>query len=204
MKNKIFKNKFGTALLEVLIVLNIVSIAGVSSSSMGILTMQNMALAEDFVIVQNMAVEAVEIVKNIRDTNWLRYPDNKENCWLNPDPTDERCKDSSNRATGSYVLEEVGDNSTPPKNVMWKLIKRNDNQQQENILTAPDYNYKFENTDPNRSPISTKFYREIFIDDIDPQHTDSETAKVIINIVWKTGARVNTFTTVTTLTNTRK
>jgi len=203
MKIKFFKNKFGTALLEVLIVLNIVSIAGVSSSSMGILTMQNMALAEDFVIVQNMAVEAVEIVKNIRDTNWLRYPDNKDICWLNTEPS-TGCDENSTRASGSYVLEKSGDISNENKNVMWKLKEKHSSQQKENILNNPNYNYKFENPNLSGDPINSKFYREIFIDDIDTTNPDNKTEKIKIIIVWKQGERLNIFQTVTTLTNTRK
>jgi len=58
------------------------------------------AISKDYLIAQNLATEGVEAVKNIRDTNWLRMPNDKK-CWLALDP-DINCADNTSPTYTSY------------------------------------------------------------------------------------------------------
>lgn len=80
LKNKTFKKR-GESLLEVLVA---VVILGVFLSS--ILSMVNNAMATNQnirmrVMALNLAREGIEGVRNIRDTNWLKYSGNMRDKW---------------------------------------------------------------------------------------------------------------------------
>jgi len=75
-------NKRGETLIEVLTALTALVLASISSVTLIIAVMNSTAISKDYLIAQNLAREAIEGVVNIRDTNWLRYPSDKEASWM--------------------------------------------------------------------------------------------------------------------------
>lgn len=59
-------------------------------------------VSKDYLLAQNLVTEAIETVKNIRDTNWLLQPTNR-NCWLVLSPiTGSRCGTTA-AVGGNYI-----------------------------------------------------------------------------------------------------
>lgn len=76
-------NKRGETLLEVLIALTLVTVSAAAAASAITSANKGISLSKNYLIAQNLASEGLEIVKNIRDTNWMKFPINKDVCWLN-------------------------------------------------------------------------------------------------------------------------
>jgi len=83
----------GETLIEVLLALMIL-ITGAAGSLqlLGIASVNNQ-LAKERVIATNLAREGIEAIRNIRDTNWLRFAGERRLCWNNNDLS--KCDGSS-------------------------------------------------------------------------------------------------------------
>jgi prepilin-type N-terminal cleavage/methylation domain-containing protein len=69
---KNFKNKKGFTLLEVLIAVSVLVIGTVAAFSTIASTIRSATFAKDKLIASFLAQEGIEIVKNIRNTNWIQ------------------------------------------------------------------------------------------------------------------------------------
>ena len=69
---KFFKNKRGFTLLEVLVAVSVLVIGSVAAFSTISATIRSVTFAKDKLIASFLAQEGIEIVKNIRNTNWIR------------------------------------------------------------------------------------------------------------------------------------
>jgi len=78
--------KKGFTLVEVMVVVLIVSITFVGIIWGIISTTNYLTETRQKVMALNLAKEGVEIVYNIRNTNWRRRYEQKDACWLNADP----------------------------------------------------------------------------------------------------------------------
>ncbi len=79
-------------MIEVLIALSVLILgAMLVLRTFGYATITNQ-LTKENVIATNLAREGLEAVRNIRDTNWLRYAGERRICWNNNDTTD--CRDT--------------------------------------------------------------------------------------------------------------
>ena len=78
--------KKGFTLVEVMVVVLIVSITFVGIIGGIISTTNYLTETRQKVMALNLAKEGVEIVYNIRNTNWRRRYEQKDACWLNADP----------------------------------------------------------------------------------------------------------------------
>ncbi len=87
---KIIKKTKGETILETIIAFTILAL-GVTFAGMIMSTsIRNMNNSKNRIIAVNIAREGIEAVRNIRDTNWLRFHSKKRACWnkkpiLNPD-----------------------------------------------------------------------------------------------------------------------
>ena len=80
-ENKTKKNGEGFTLVEVLVALFILStgiVTGLAAVNQGLAATQ---IAKSKLIAANLAQEGIELVRNIRDTNWLEQRDNPELPW---------------------------------------------------------------------------------------------------------------------------
>lgn len=122
------KNKIAASLIEALVVIVILAMWIVATYSF-------FARSIAFLDWLNMRIEAIEIaregieaVENIRNTNWLLFPVNYENCWnvlgykseciLDTPPT-EKIPWPSSSSPKTYILEN--------KNWRWELQNKTDN-----------------------------------------------------------------------------
>jgi hypothetical protein len=100
----------GEALLETIIAFIVlavgVTIAGMILAS----SLRNMQNAKNRVIAVNLAREGIEAVRNIRDTNWLKFHSKRRACWNNaPDPLPSAsCDGMTPIESGRYIIYKQG------------------------------------------------------------------------------------------------
>ena len=80
------KKKHWFTLVEVMIVVLIVSTTFIGIITWIISTTNYLTETRQKVIAINLAKEGVEIMYNIRNTNWRRREDQRDACWLKKDP----------------------------------------------------------------------------------------------------------------------
>ncbi|MFH1533371.1 MAG: hypothetical protein ABID64_00375 [Nitrospirota bacterium] len=110
---KIFKNKKGLILAEALLAIAILGIGTMVIASLVDSGTRTMVLSKNYLIAQNLAMEAVETVNSVRDTNWLLQADDL-GCWLELDP-DGSPGCAFKAVIGSYIPEVSGSE--------WKLTE---------------------------------------------------------------------------------
>jgi prepilin-type N-terminal cleavage/methylation domain-containing protein len=71
MVKKINKNKFGFSIIEVLVALVIISIGMLAISSLVIQNLQVESVNKNYIIASMLAQEGLELVRNLRDKNWM-------------------------------------------------------------------------------------------------------------------------------------
>lgn len=59
----------------------VLAVGAGAATSLIVSALQGNSYNRDHLIALNLAVEGVEAVRNIRDTNWLRFSADKLNCW---------------------------------------------------------------------------------------------------------------------------
>ncbi len=94
-------NKKGETLIEVLIALFVVTLGATTATSLIVTALRSNQFNKDSLIALNLAQEGLEFMRNLRDSNWLRFSANTQGCW-NMKPGVETCKDSD-------MLEENND-----------------------------------------------------------------------------------------------
>lgn len=196
---KILKNKFGLILSEALLAIAMLSIGSLIVGTIINNAISTTTLSKNYLIAQNLATEAVEAVKSIRDTNWLLYSDDKS-CWLS---TAAEC-DTKVADEGNYIAKK--------DNNRWKLenkpgeldLTTNENYLLYiNILYPGDdeneYNtYVHDNVGPK-----SIFYRGIhFTEIVDEAPAGVEDyATFEVTVEWKEGAKVRSLKRSVTLYN---
>jgi hypothetical protein len=152
-------------------------------------------------------------VRNIRDTNWLKYSFNREGCWnMKPEATlgaGETCSGAKLIDAGNYAVD------LDTEGYKWGLTSVGDVL---DLATAENDEYRLytetasggelyvSNTIANSTGDAGKYFREVKIEYIG-SGVDKETAeqmKVTSRVQWKLGTRVNEIEMVSYLTNYRK
>ncbi|MFA7685184.1 MAG: prepilin-type N-terminal cleavage/methylation domain-containing protein [Candidatus Gracilibacteria bacterium] len=191
-------NKRGETLLEVLIALTLVTVSAAAAASAIISATKGLSLSKNYLIAQNLASEALEAVKNIRDTNWMNFPINKEECWMNIKPIIPGVSDSNACGLPTYHPDGNNDYSITLDLVdnKWTLTYGEGNTMEDPIHFM--YGLKIENSKyiPIANGEIANFYRGIRIIDMD---NDSITIQAIVK--WNDGAVPYTVTGTEILTN---
>ncbi len=92
-KNNRWKSKRAETILEVIAAIFVIAVGSASATSLVVSSLRSNGLSRDNLIAMNLAVEGVEAMRNIRDSNWLRFAYDKDNCWnMKADKT--VCQDS--------------------------------------------------------------------------------------------------------------
>lgn len=180
-KGLIFFNPKGQTLLEVIIAIGVILTGVVSTVALAIYSMSVGQVSENQIIGSNLAREGIEVIRNIRDTNWLKIEANQ----LDPDRWDEGetsgfpnlvLADPPNNA--GIVFFGPGGNS-PYEYHAWRF----DNQPRATQFSGESPNVSFQiyldTFDPNKilyrqqrggfsgsNYIPTNFYRMIRVDEI--------------------------------------
>lgn len=76
----------GEAIIETVIAMGILAIGITIAGEIMGTSLRNVNSSKNRVIAVNIAKEGLEAIRNIRDTNWLRYSGKKRECW-NHQPT---------------------------------------------------------------------------------------------------------------------
>ncbi len=102
-----FTNKKGFSLAEVVIALGILSFGLIGISSLLLQNMQVENLTKNYVVASMLAQEGVELVRNIRDENWVLYQD-----WLDDIPGGNFAIDYRGRSSINITPNNLGDTGT--------------------------------------------------------------------------------------------
>lgn len=94
---KPIKHSRGETLLEVLIALVVLIIGSVTATSLILTSIKANLYNKDALQALNLAQEGIEYMRNLRDTNWIRFSANRQDCW-NVKPGAANCL-AANRLT---------------------------------------------------------------------------------------------------------
>ena len=107
----------GDTLVEVIITLFVISLGSMVATSLAINAIRSNASSKNNLVALNLAVEGIEAIRNIRDSNWLKFSFNKEACWnMRPEAaSDDSCVDTSLIQPGYYSVD------LHPQTMKWDL-----------------------------------------------------------------------------------
>ncbi len=128
---KLFRNNRGETIAETIIALSILAVGITIASSISASSLRNISSSKNRVIAVNIAREGIEAVRNIRDTNWLKYGNKKRQCWNHlpidydtgigsPIPPCDPTVPTALIEPGTYIVYKSGNNESPP-NRRWRL-----------------------------------------------------------------------------------
>lgn len=107
------KSTAAETLAEVLIALIVLAVGGGGALTLVAMSISNNEEAEERLMAYNFAREGVEAMRNIRDTNWLRFPSDRENCWDAKPSVDDIASCPTNQiAAGDYIVYPITDIDT--------------------------------------------------------------------------------------------
>jgi type II secretory pathway pseudopilin PulG len=108
----------GETLLEVLLAIVVLIIGATTATSLILSAMKANAFNKDSLIALNLAQEGIEYMRNLRDTNWLRFSADRDGCWnMRPDKLSCAPADLLLETTGTsgYALgDELGQKIASP------------------------------------------------------------------------------------------
>lgn len=227
-QKKIIISKFRRAetLVEVVMAIFIVAVGSAAATTLIVSALQANSFSRDNLIALNLAVEGLEAMRNVRDTNWLKFNFDKEHCW-NMQPgavvVDNVCKPEKLIAAGQYTVD------LNPLNMEWTLSNAGTGQilDLNSLPNSSDYLLQyvdFQSTLPGTHGLyvsknaitaagdkltsagDSKFYRMITIayDPASDVPAVAQTMTVTSLVQWKDGPTVHQVSLNTILTNYQK
>jgi len=204
------KFRKGETIVEVLIAIVVFVVGALSATRLLALSGINTQLTKERVIATNLSREGLEAVRNIRDTNWLRFAGERRRCWNNLDTSSCLDGDSDGVTDDAIANGEnyiVRFNST---NYRWELdasglINRLNltNRIDEDYRLEIDANGLYNHTTGNTDTI---YFREIYTEylDADQSLASDESAnmlRVTSKVEWYDRGKMNDVTLTTILTD---
>lgn len=101
--HQLTNNTKGETILETLIALTILSIGVVMSATIIGSSIRNVNASKNRIIAINVAREVIEGIRNVRDTNWLKFSARKRDCW-NHIPNVPTCDGTDPILPGKYLV----------------------------------------------------------------------------------------------------
>lgn len=133
------KQKRAETLVEVIMAIFIILIGSGAATVLIVSSMQANTFNKDNLVGMNLAVEGMEAVRIIRDTNWIKFSYDKANCWnMHPDTTvGDNCLDPNNIiAADNYTI------NLNPTNYSWTLTSEGIPLDLKNLDAASNENYR--------------------------------------------------------------
>ncbi len=210
MKFNKIKSRRGETLIEVLIAIIVLVIGSLGAVRLlGIANIHNQ-LTKERVIATNLSREGLEAVRNIRDTNWLRFAGERRRCWNNADFTDFTCDGSVAEMIGHEHYYKVLFEDT---NYRWTLDEAGLNDRLDlaggyDLAIDEDYRlwikdgiYNHDNTGDE-----SVYFREIYTEYLDPDQTlaTDETANILrvtSKVEWVDRGKISEVVLTTILTD---
>lgn len=105
-KRDLLKNKKGETILETIIAMGVLMIGITLASTIIGSSLRNINASKNRIIAINIAREGIEAVRNIRDTNWLKFSSKRRLCWNNNPPQNPitGCDGSNPIQPGNYII----------------------------------------------------------------------------------------------------
>ena len=101
------KSRRGETIIEVLIAVLVLAVGIIAGVRLLISSGINNELSRERVVATNLAREGIEAVRNIRDTNWLRFAGERRRCWNNADfDSSITCEESGYVGVPIKVIED--------------------------------------------------------------------------------------------------
>lgn len=85
MRHKKFRAE---SIMETIISITVLTLGVAASLTILRTSLQTNSIIGEKIVALNLAIEGIEALKNIRDTNYLRYASDPDACWLNLTATD--------------------------------------------------------------------------------------------------------------------
>jgi hypothetical protein len=108
----LFKNIKGETIAETMIALTILAMGITMTSTLMANSLRNVNVSKTRIVAVNIAREGIEAMRNIRDTNWLKFSGKRRMCWNympQADPMND-CDGSNLIDPGSYIIyKDEGD-----------------------------------------------------------------------------------------------
>ena len=159
---KLIKNKHGETIVESIIALTILAIGITFSSSIMSSSLRNINTAKNRVIAVNISREGIEAMRNIRDTNWLKFSSNRRTCWNHKPKTlaSDTCTDSNNSIIpDEYIIYQ-------DENHRWRLDTTTKTQANDKIpLSLVDINPSVNSDQKGGADDDADIYNHIGITD---------------------------------------
>ncbi len=104
--------------MEVIIAIFMVAMGSAAATSLIVSAMHSNNFSRDNLVALNLATEGMEAMRNVRDTNWLKFGYDKENCWnLRPGmPPGTDCNDAD-----KLIFPDAYAINLNPQNYSWEL-----------------------------------------------------------------------------------
>jgi type II secretory pathway pseudopilin PulG len=100
-----FRSTPAETLIETIIAITVIIIGTAAALSMLRTSLDGNELVGQKVVAINLAVEGLDALKNIRDTNYLRFPADADTCWYTFGGTTAACGDGTSLQNGrSYFF----------------------------------------------------------------------------------------------------
>lgn len=216
MKKFRFTKRPAESLIEVIIAIFVVSIGAGTASTLVVSALQSNSFSRDNLIALNLAVEGIEAMRDIRDTNWLKFSFDRKNCW-DLMPGTATCDVNSKIKNDNYTVylnafynwQLTPFGTTLPLNLDSHNDAVNNNYQLKIWASNDDPNNKIysSNKTPEENPGSFsvpattdpfygRFYRMIQI-----SNPDANSMSVTSVVQWKSQNVVHAITLSTLLTN---
>jgi hypothetical protein len=80
-KSGLGENKKGETILEVLVALVVITIGAATATSLIVSSLKANLFNKDSLVALNLAQEGIEYMRNLRDTNWIKFSANTQGCW---------------------------------------------------------------------------------------------------------------------------
>lgn len=188
---------FGLILTEALVAIASLTLGVVALGTVITNATSTTKVSKDYLLAQNLATEAIETVKNIRDSNWLIQPSRRE-CWLvlNPRLVGNCVPESASVGSNYIAIFDDDENK-------WSLQTSGASGELDlaanvgTLASQDPYRLYIEDrggvdfyvNTGGASGTASSFYRNIKFSEIDP---DNDFANLEITLQWFDGAKVRT------------
>lgn len=202
---KILKSKKGETLIEVIAAVVVLALGIAGAATVSVMGSNLSKSTEERLIAANLAKEGLEYVRAIRETNYLRYPSNPEECWLGVPSAGDQCITIDSPATRfregtNYFLAPLNDQS-PNSEVVNFELDLDDETPDTPYQLCLDSNQRYISCADVNAETETNFYRSLTIREL---NGDYDYIEVVSNVQWLERNQVKTITLTSELRNFRK
>lgn len=205
-----FKNKRGNSIVEVMVVIIVLTIGIVGAYNILNSGQKLSTASENRMKAINIAREGMEAVENIRDTNWLKFSSDYDNCWKVKD-YDAGCIGTGISAIGigSYILVQSGTLWTLSGTISPQPITTAYNEYRDQFPIFLDTNglTSYSGSTVKCTPLKTTDCKTIFTREIQISYPSTDHMKVNSVVTWVDNSRASgpyTLDLETVLTNWKK